>query len=174
MAKTTPLKRHREEETLAEEETNKRQKPSTSSFSSHNDQILSLLNDSDELNQPNNDLTSFLNSLQQDISSDDQNGVLSRVSNVEDSSTSCVSSKEDDVDEEAKETVMQHLLEASDDELGLPSNEFGESNYEMIKNEISQDYVCGDNLLDGFGDAFWELEDEAANYYALLQSELFL
>ncbi|KAJ0247588.1 hypothetical protein HA466_0160280 [Hirschfeldia incana] len=173
MAETTPLKRHREEETLAEEETNKRQKPSSSSSSSYNDQILSLLNDSDELNQPNNDLTSCIISLQQDISSDDQNGAVSEVSNVENSS-SCVSSKEDDVDEENKEKVMQHLLEASDDELGLPNNEFGESNYEMIKNEISQDYVYGDNLLDGFGDAFWELEDEAANYYALLQSQLFL
>lgn len=93
---------------------------------------------------------------------------------MEDSSTSCVSSKEDDVDEESKEKVMQHLLEASDDELGLPSNEFGESNYEMIKNDVSQDYIYGDSLLDGFGDAFWELEDEAANYYTLLQSQLFL
>ncbi|CAF2110221.1 hypothetical protein Bca4012_094615 [Brassica carinata] len=174
MAETTPLKRHREEETLAEEETNKRQKPSSSSFSSYNDQILCLLDDSDELNLPNNDLTSFINALQQDISPDDQNGVVSGVSNVEDSSTSCVSSKEDDVDEENKEKVMQHLLEASDDELGLPNNEFGESNYEMIKNESSQDYVYGDSLLDGFGDAFWELEDEAANYYTLLQSQLFL
>ncbi|KAF8046697.1 hypothetical protein N665_3513s0003 [Sinapis alba] len=174
MAETTPLKRHREEEALAEEETNKRQKPSSSSSSSYNDQIICLLNDSDELNQPNNDLTSFINSLQQEISSDDQNGVVSRVSNVEDSSPSCVSSKEDDVDEENKEKVMQHLLEASDDELGLPNNEFGESHYEMIKNEISQDHVYGDSLLDGFGDAFWELEDEAANYYTLLQSQLFL
>ena len=171
MAETTPIKRHREEETLAEEETNKRQKPSSSSY---NDQILCLLDDSDELNLPNNDLASFIHTLQQDISSDDQNGVVSRVSNVEDSSTSCVSSKEDDVDEESKEKVMQHLLEASDDELGLPSNEFGESNYEMIKNDVSQDYIYGDSLLDGFGDAFWELEDEAANYYTLLQSQLFL
>ncbi|KAL0698916.1 hypothetical protein Bca4012_055038 [Brassica carinata] len=131
MAETSPLKRHREE-TLAEEETNKRQNTSSSSSSSssNNDQILCLLDNSDELNQPHNDLTSFINALQQDISSDDRNGVLSGVSNVEDSSTSCLSSKEDDVDEE-NEKVMQHLLEASDDELGLPSKEFGESNYEL-------------------------------------------
>ncbi|CAF2045663.1 hypothetical protein BRARA_I03153 [Brassica rapa] len=174
MAETTPIKRHREEETLADEEATKRQKPSSSSSSSYNDQILCLLDDSDELNRPNNDLTSFLNALQQEISSDDKNAAVSRVSNVEDSSTSCVSWKEDDVDDENNEKVIQHLLEASDDELGIPNTGFGESNYDMIKNDINQDYVYGNSLLDGFGDAFWELEDEAANYYTLLQSELFL
>ncbi|ESQ34332.1 hypothetical protein EUTSA_v10008900mg [Eutrema salsugineum] len=168
----SPLKRHREEETLAEEDTAKRQKPSSSSSPSYNDQMLCLLSDSEEFNQPNNDLTSFINALQQEFSSDDQNAVVSGVSNVEDS---CVSSKEDDVDDENKEQVMQHLLETTDDELGIPNTEFGGSNYELIKNDISQDYVYnGERLLDGFGDAFWELEDEAANYYTLLQSELFL
>ncbi|CAN6881535.1 unnamed protein product [Brassica oleracea] len=174
MAETTPIKRHREEETLADEEATKRQKPSSSSSSSYNDQILCLLDDSDELNRPNKDLTSFLNALQQEISSDDKNAAVSGVSNVEDSSTSCVSWKEDDVDDENNEKVIQHLLEASDDELGIPTTGFGESNYDMIKNDINQDYVYGNSLLDGFGDAFWELEDEAANYYTLLQSELFL
>ncbi|CAH2033845.1 unnamed protein product [Thlaspi arvense] len=174
MAETTavsPLKRHLEEEYLAEEETTKRKKLSPSSY---NDQILCLLDDSDELNQPNNDLTSFINALQQEISSDDQNAVVSGASNLEDSSDSCVSSKEDEVDDENKEKVMQHLLEASDDELGIPNTEFGGCSYEFIKDEINQDYVNGNSLLDGFGDAFWELEDEAANYYTLLQSELFL
>ncbi|CAH8313227.1 unnamed protein product [Eruca vesicaria subsp. sativa] len=171
MAETTPFKRHREEETLAEEETTKRQKPS---YSSYNDQILCLLEDSDELKQPNNDISSFINALQQEISSaDDQNAAFSGVSNVEDSSISCVSSKEDDVDDENNEKVMQHLLEASDDELGIPNTGFGESKYDMNKNDINQEYVYGNSLLDGFGDAFWELEDEAANYYTLLQSELF-
>ncbi|KAJ0257762.1 hypothetical protein HA466_0085760 [Hirschfeldia incana] len=170
MAETTPIKRRREEETLAEEETIKRQKPSFS----HNDQILCLLDDSDEINQPNNDLTSFINALQQEILSNDKNATVSGVSNVEDSSTSSVSSKEDDVDDENNEKVMQHLLEASDDELGIPNTGFGESNYDMVKNAINQDYVYGTSLLDGFGDAFWELEDVAANYYTLLQSELFL
>ncbi|KAL0695350.1 hypothetical protein Bca4012_062530 [Brassica carinata] len=175
MAETTPFKRHREEETLAEEETTKRQKPSSSSSSSYNDQILCLFDDSDEINQPNNDLTPFINALQQEISSHDKNATVSGVSNVEDSSASSVSSsKEDDVDDENNEKVMQHLLEASDDELGIPNTGFGESNYDMIKNDINQGYVYGNSLLDGFGDAFWELEDEAANYYTLLQSELFL
>ncbi|KAF8103825.1 hypothetical protein N665_0183s0005 [Sinapis alba] len=174
MAETTPIKRHREEETIAEEETTKRQKPSSSS--SYNDQILCLLDDSEELNEPNNDLTSFLNALQQEISSNDKNATVSGVSNVEDSSTSSVSSKEDEADDENNEKVMQHLLEASDDELGIPNTGFGESNYDMIKNDnINEDhYVYGNSLLDGFGDAFWEFEDEAANYYTLLQSELFL
>lgn len=173
MAETSdvsPLKRYREvQETLAEEETNKRQKPSSSSSSSSSyDQILCLLEDSDEQNQHNNDLTSFVNALQQEISSDYQNAVVSRTFNVEDS---CVSSKEEEVeDDNNKEKVMQHLLEASDDELGIPNTDFGESNYE----KINEDYVYGDSLLDGFGDAFWELEDEAANYYTLLQSELFM
>ncbi|KAJ4916561.1 Uncharacterized protein Rs2_02111 [Raphanus sativus] len=174
MAETAPIKRHREEETLPEEETIKRQKPSSSSSSSNNDQILRLLDDSDEINQPNNDLTSFINALQQEISSNDKNATVSGASNVEASSTSSVSSEEDDVDDENNEKVMQHLLEASDDELGIPNTGFGENNYDMIKNDINQDYVYGNSLLDGFGDAFWELEDFAANYYTLLQSELFL
>ncbi|CAA7036223.1 unnamed protein product [Microthlaspi erraticum] len=174
MAETASLKHNRDEETLDKEETTKRQKLSSSCSSSYNEQILCLLNDSDELNQPNNDLTSFINALQQEISSDDPNTVVSGTSSAENSSNSCASSKEDEVDDDNKEKVMQHLLEASDDELGIPNTEFGGSNYEMIKNDINQDYVYGNSLPDGFGDAFWELEDEAANYYTLLQSELFL
>ncbi|CAN8291626.1 unnamed protein product [Cochlearia groenlandica] len=156
MAETIPLKRHREEEeeeqTLIakEEETTKRQK----------------------LNQINNDLTSYLTDLIQE--NHDQK-------EIEDTwNDSCVSSKEieEEVnDDDYKEKVMQHLLEASDDELGIPNNtEFGGSDYEMIKDDVNQDYnyVYGDSLLDGFGDVFWELEDEAANYYTLLQSQLFL
>jgi hypothetical protein len=173
MAETSdvsPLKRYREQETLVEEETNKRQKPTSSSSSASYNQILCLLNDSDEQNQHNNDLTSFINALQQEISSDDQYAVVSETSNVEDSFSSCVSSKEEEVEDDSKEKVMQHLLEASDDELGIPNTDFGESNYE----KANDGYVYGDSLLDGFGDAFWELEDEAANYYTLLQSELFM
>ncbi|CAH8297664.1 unnamed protein product [Eruca vesicaria subsp. sativa] len=172
-AASSPLKRQREEheqETKLQEDT-KRQKPSSSSTSYN--QVHCLLDDE----EAENDLTSLISTLQQEISRDDtnaavfENPALSSLS-CSSSSSSCVSKEEEY--ESDKEKVMKHLLEASDDELGIPSTETGGSNYEMINNETNQDYVNEFSLLDGFCDGLWELEDEAANYYTLLQSELFM
>ncbi|KAH0938268.1 hypothetical protein HID58_005729 [Brassica napus] len=122
-----------------------------------------------------NDLTSQFTTLQQELSTEEQNAVVFEIPAL--SSSSCSSSSscasKDEEYESDKEKVMKHLLEASDDELGIPNTKFGESNYEVVKNESNQDYINGFSLLDGFGDGLWELEDEAANYYTLLQSELF-
>ncbi|KAI3720239.1 hypothetical protein L6452_21152 [Arctium lappa] len=77
-----------------------------------------------------------------------------------------------DDDNDEKERVIRHLLEASDDELGIPS-----------RVESGGDGGGGDDEIGGGGfedfsmavcDGLWELEDEAANYYTLLQSELFM
>ncbi|CAA7031906.1 unnamed protein product [Microthlaspi erraticum] len=175
---SSPLKRQREEkdqEIIIQEE-KKRQKPSSSSSSSY-DQDLCLLYDVEAQNEADDDLTSLITTLQQEISTEEQNAAVFEnpalsSSSCSSSSSSCAS-KEDEYESD-KEKVMKHLLEASDDELGIPNTEMGGSNYEMINSETNQDYVNGFSLLDGFGDGLWELEDEAANYYTLLQSELFM
>ncbi|CAN8235891.1 unnamed protein product [Cochlearia groenlandica] len=169
---SSPLKRQREEnqekENITQEET-KRQKPCSSSScssSSSYDQVQCLL-------EQDNDLTSFITTLHQETSKYDQNATV--LENLAISSSS--SYEEEEEKESDKEKVMKHLLEASDDELGIPNIDIGESNYEMIKSETNQKdyyYVNEFSLLDGFSDGLWELEDEAANYYTLLQSELFM
>jgi hypothetical protein len=62
-----------------------------------------------------------------------------------------------------KEKVIRHLLEASDDELGIPSKVDG--------GDVE---INGGDLSFALCDGLWEIEDEAANYYTLLQSELFM
>nr|GEZ06702.1 hypothetical protein [Tanacetum cinerariifolium] len=69
---------------------------------------------------------------------------------------------ENNDDEDEKERVIRHLLEASDDELGLPAVTKG-------GDDVAEMSYYGD-ICDGL----WELEDEVANYYTLLQSELFM
>ncbi|KAK9074598.1 hypothetical protein SSX86_007196 [Deinandra increscens subsp. villosa] len=73
--------------------------------------------------------------------------------------------------DDEKESVIRHLLEASDDELGIPSRVDGGIN--GGDNGDGGDDVSGS----GYGDflfGLWEIEDEAANYFTLLQSELFM
>ncbi|GMN41820.1 hypothetical protein TIFTF001_011042 [Ficus carica] len=169
----TPSKRQREETTQFMEEFGesfKRQK-------SYND-ILSLLESEED--EPNEDLSSLITTLQQELSySGPESQTTPSSTVVEDyayssssssSFSSCLSpavlKDQDDQEEEEndKERVMRHLLEASDDELGIPNRAVG------------FDGDGGFNGGDGFSlpDGLWELEDEAANYYTLLQSELFL
>ncbi|KAG2322289.1 hypothetical protein Bca4012_056931 [Brassica carinata] len=176
-AASSPLKRQREEheqETMLQEDT-KRQKPSSSSTLFN--QVQCLLYDEEAKNEAEHDLASLITSLQQEISTEEANAaVLANLalssSSCSSSSSSCVS-KEDEYESD-KEKVMKHLLEASDDELGIPNTDSGGSNYELINNETNQDYINEFSLIDGFGNGLWELEDEAANYYTLLQSELFM
>ncbi|GER44627.1 proline-tRNA ligase [Striga asiatica] len=74
------------------------------------------------------------------------------------------------------ESVMRRLLEASDDELGIPSAEemYGNINGNGNGDEIVDGIRSGEDLPFGFVDNLWELEDVAANYYTMLQSELFI
>lgn len=184
----TPLKRQREEETetAAFEET-KRHK-------SYND-ILSFL-DSEE-DEPNEDLSSLITTLQQEITPEvvvfeessktenDQNAPGNHHGSASSSSSSSYSSESSCSKEDDKERVIRHLLEASDDELGIPNMEVGSSNTTSTVSSSIDDYgevgFDGGDNVNGNGnidfalcDGLWALEDEAANYYTLLQSELFM
>lgn len=175
MEETVVPKRPREESQVKEdlddcEEFSKRHKPYNL--------ILSLLESEEE--DSTQDLSPLMTTLQHELittcaSHHDSDTLLSQPQNnstqenltTSISTTSCGNSndivvKEDKGDE--KERVMRHLLEASDDELGIPSRvdhellDFGEDMFPST--------IC---------DGLWELEDiDTANYYALLQSELFL
>ncbi|OWM75952.1 uncharacterized protein LOC116211977 [Punica granatum] len=132
----------------------KRQKPY--------DDILSLLDEEED--DPQQDLSSLITTLQQELSSS--------TSSSGSSSPAAGDAKDGpDGGEDERERVMRHLLEASDDELGLPSisESGGESGAETFDGVAPAEGLMG--LCDG---GLWELEDEAANYYALLQSELFM
>ncbi|KAD7116495.1 hypothetical protein E3N88_03763 [Mikania micrantha] len=82
----------------------------------------------------------------------------------------------DDDDDDEKERVIRHLFEASDDELGIPSRVDDGGDGGGGGGDVTE-HVAGDGY-EGFSfglcDGLWELEDEAANYYTLLQSELFM
>ncbi|XVF43096.1 hypothetical protein PTKIN_Ptkin02bG0012700 [Pterospermum kingtungense] len=198
MAELTPCKRQREETQSSEEHVEAETKRHKSSY---ND-ILSLL-EADE-DEPNQDLSSLITTLQQELSSDsvlddpvpcptttttttatgeaDQENVTisataavatnSTVTGFEDY-TSATSSLKEDEEQGDKESVIRHLLEASDDELGIPNRGEGEGvGVEVV--EFDEGFNNGGNIGFSLCDGLWELEDEAANYYTLLQSELFM
>ncbi|KAK4423755.1 hypothetical protein Salat_1958400 [Sesamum alatum] len=148
----------------------KRQKPYTS--------ILSLLDEEEEEEQPSQDLSAIFTTLEQELSSStscdsvafdfDYAAAEEKESPHQQPIPAVCSSPSSggcaDEDEGVK-SVMRHLLEASDDELGIPNTE---DNYNV---EISS----GENFPFGFADdGLWEFEDVAANYYAVLQTELFM
>ncbi|KAL6570043.1 hypothetical protein OROMI_014557 [Orobanche minor] len=165
-------KRLREEEIIEFDDSypnSKRQKPYNN--------ILSLLDveEGDDEEEPNQDLSVILSTLQHEISFPTASGLDSPPSNSEgDQKTSTVSSaprspsSDDGVyEDERVKSVMRHLLEASDDELGIPNTEEPYSNVDE-KSSI-------ENLpFESVDDGLWELEDVAANYYTMLQSELFM
>ena len=163
MAETTQPKRQREDDHYQCEEDAKRHK-------SYN-QILSILEEEEV--EPNQDLLDIFQSLHQELSSAsfsvDPLQVSASAADVDhrsgfsgESESGSPSSKEDDEEDDGVR-MMRHLLEASDDELGLPNR--SESGEEEINS--------GENAL-FLGDGLWEFEDDAANYYTLLQSELFM
>lgn len=182
MAET--LSKRQREETKNEDcsgEDHKRQK-------SYN-HVLSILDSEEE--EPTQDLSSLITTLQHEISSensgfdplpsasseiDPDNIPATTSTSVEDYSctTSSFSSSPSSVvkdEQEDKEKVMRHLLEASDDELGIPNRDLDVGGF-----DFGFDEDCVFNGKNGFcfSDTLWELEDEAANYYTLLQSELFM
>ncbi|XP_009602666.1 uncharacterized protein [Nicotiana tomentosiformis] len=81
-----------------------------------------------------------------------------------------ISSKEDEVEDD-RNSVIRHLLEASDDELGIPSGD-GSNGVDLTFAEENE--TNGGDFPFALADGLWEFEDEAANYYSLLQSELFM
>ncbi|KAK7407360.1 hypothetical protein VNO78_09209 [Psophocarpus tetragonolobus] len=142
--------------------------------------ILSLLDlEEDESTQ---DLSPLITTLQQEITCASSNNTQDAlflcptqenyqdtltITSLEDGTPSSQVLKEEE-EESDKERVMRHLLQASDDELGIPN---------IVDDGIFGFGENGFNGGDGFSplcDKLWELEDERANYYAFLQSELFL
>ncbi|KAL4318996.1 hypothetical protein GQ457_18G025360 [Hibiscus cannabinus] len=174
MAAPLPSKRQRDEPQSSNDDT-KRHK-------SYN-HILSLLEAEED--EPCQDVSSLITTLQQHLSSDsildlpfptshpatpsggqDNPPTMTDTVSIQDYTTPTSSFKGDEDD--GKEQVIRHLLEASDDELGIPNREEG-----VVGVEFDGGFNNGGNGL-ALCDGLWELEDEAANYYTLLQSELFM
>ncbi|GAU32404.1 hypothetical protein TSUD_220930 [Trifolium subterraneum] len=145
-----------------EESSNKKHKPCNN--------ILSLLDLEEE--ESTQDLSPMMTNLQ-----NDQNNLTSVGCNIleDDSTLACFSThhvlKEEEEDEKVK--VMRHLLEASDDELGIP-NTSGDDDGLIGYGGEDDGFKGGDEFSSLCCDKLWELEDERANYYALSQSELFM
>lgn len=178
-------KRPREEEeekdlNFEQDYSSKRQKPYT--------HILSLLDSEEE--DSTQDLSPLITTLQQEITCASNNDDfqdpllgcptqpidldnLTTMDGLENEAAATseevvVVVKEKEEEESEKEKVMRHLLQASDDELGIPSS--GDGVFEFV----GEDGFNSENGFSSLCDKMWELEDERANYYAFLQSELFL
>ncbi|CAI9775241.1 unnamed protein product [Fraxinus pennsylvanica] len=132
--------------------------------------ILSILDEEPEENEPNQDLSAIFSTLQQELSGDPLTCTVSEAEQdhqpgpAATTTSGCgeCSPKEEEEDDSIK--VIRHLLEASDDELGIPNTN---NKVEEINSGNYNDFAAS-------FDGFWELEDEAANYYTVLQSELFM
>ncbi|GJU32956.1 hypothetical protein Tco_1176545 [Tanacetum coccineum] len=149
MAETQP-KRQRGQEHEQHENLVSCQVEATKRHKTCYNQILSILEDNteDEHQETNQDLTDFFTSLQKELLFSDP---LPKTKNDPEPNV------KEEAEDEDKEMVIRHLLEASDDELGIPNR------------------VANDDVLDvkngGFpvslSDGLWELEDDVANYYSL-------
>lgn len=153
----TQLKRHREE-TQEEEENSKRCKSSLN-------RIISILEDDEEADSKlTQDLSPIFTSLQQELSSgphDAGPGPGQQLGGP-------VGPTKEDADADGV-SVIRHLLEASDDELGIPSGGMDGGD-----NSDEKEMDGGDLTFSLCDDGLWEFEDEAADYYSSLQSELFM
>ncbi|KAL4301952.1 hypothetical protein GQ457_10G029350 [Hibiscus cannabinus] len=160
MAEQMPSKRQREESQKSKQLEPKRQKSCT-------EHILSLLEAEEEEPNPIQELFSVDTYLQQHLSSD---SVLDlpfpptvKADDQENPGTMTNSSTQDyatptpTAGDEEQDDVIRHLLQASDDELGIPNTQPAD-----FHNAFA------------FSDDLWDLEDQAANYYTLLQSQLFM
>nr|ANW12198.1 putative LisH domain-containing protein C1711.05-like protein [Olea europaea subsp. europaea] len=135
------------------------------------DNILSILDEEPEQNEPNQELSAIFSTFQQELTGDplactaseaEQDHHPSAAATTTSGGGEC-SPKEEEEDDSIK--VIRHLLEASDDELGIPNT----------NNRVDEEINYGNyNTFAASFDGFWELEDEAANYYTVLQSELFM
>ncbi|KAI4302141.1 hypothetical protein MLD38_037925 [Melastoma candidum] len=127
----------------------------------YDDMILSLLDDDEDVPGEQDELSSFMNSLQREL---EDSSALSG------SPPSSSFHKEEYVtnesDQEDRERVMRRLLEASDDELGLPSRDEGQGGFGWGEDGF------GDGDERSFCDGGWEIEQEEVEVYeGLVQSE---
>lgn len=134
-------KRPREE---SEDDSPAEKRPCSTSSSSFQS-ILSLLESEEE--SPAEDVSSLISSLQEEICSADAAALAAPAKQA--------------LSEAGGDEVIRHLLEASDLELGIPAED------EEERREAEESGAVGE--ISNY-DVFWELEEEAANYYALFQS----
>ncbi|KAF3620745.1 putative LRR receptor-like serine/threonine-protein kinase GSO1-like [Capsicum annuum] len=163
-----PNKRSREQEEFEE---NKRHK-------SYND-ILSILEEDEEYGLESDPISEtgsdIFTTLQQELEllpsgGDDILGSDLVENNFTGSTPGGTQQQEDD-----RSSVIRHLLEASDDELGIPSGDgINGSDFPLVEENENENETNGGDFPFAISDGLWELEDEAANYYSLLQSELFM
>uniref|UniRef100_A0A5K1AS57 Uncharacterized protein n=2 Tax=Nymphaea colorata TaxID=210225 RepID=A0A5K1AS57_9MAGN len=185
-------KRSREEEEQDDEEQGRTK---NGSF----DDILSLL-ESEEDEPSNPYLSSFMTTLQQELSSSSSSSSSSEPTQPAGTEPDGAQFDRPDplsdvVDAPQPQEVMRYLLEASDDELGIPASpvdpsplerEGGEGEAEAL---LHQSYVEREGIdqldFDEKGlpsgvlereslsfDGLWEMEDQRANYYDFLNSQL--
>ncbi|KAK7307118.1 hypothetical protein VNO77_39904 [Canavalia gladiata] len=149
------------------EENSKRHKPYN--------HILSLLDSEEE--DSTEDLSPLMTTLEQEITcvSNNSDTLLECLpqeyeqENLKASVTCSPQVLKEEEEESDKERMMRHLLEASDDELGIPNSGDG-----LLGFGFEEEGFNGGDGFSSVCDKLWEFEDEKANYYALLQSELFL
>ncbi|KAG8366326.1 hypothetical protein BUALT_Bualt17G0068200 [Buddleja alternifolia] len=169
----TQLKRLREDSSSSEHDDSKRQKP-------YNNDIQNLLEDDIEEPEPSlepsQDLSAIFTTLQQELTFDFETPPCTAAAAEEThlshhhhhSAAECGDAGGGDED---VKSVMRHLLEASDDELGIPNggddDNDNTNNIVGINSDENYEYNFNYNGL-------WEFEDETANYYTVLQSELFM
>ncbi|CAO2829034.1 unnamed protein product [Amaranthus hypochondriacus] len=168
MEEISCLKRQREEETH-DESLFKRQK-------SYKD-IINLLEEEEDV--PVDDLSSLISTLQEEIACSSPSSSVSNPAPSDpyeadpDVPSVGFGSGSGSGSEDENENVMRHLLEASDDELGLPNT----SNITDGFDEVVGGQMDDVDLFSSVGgEGIWEFEDyEASNYYSLLQStEIFI
>ncbi|CAA3021227.1 Hypothetical predicted protein [Olea europaea subsp. europaea] len=162
-------KRHREEsheQVFELEDSNSKRNKSY-------DNILSILDEEPEQNEPNQELSAIFSTFQRELTGDPLACTASEaeqdhhpsaaVTTTTSGGGECSPKEEEEDDDSIK--VIRRLLEASDDELGIPNT----------NNRVDEEINSGNyNTFAASFDGFWELEDDAANYYTVLQSELFM
>ncbi|KAL2226081.1 uncharacterized protein LOC105159948 [Sesamum indicum] len=181
MAETQP-KRLREEPLREDSSSEFDDSGATSKRHKPYNTILNLLEQEEDDGEPSHepghelsqDLSAIFTTLQQELSS--STSCDSTTTFDFDSLPSTAAVEEPDpslhptaTEDDGVKSVMRHLLEASDDELGIPNRSDEIENNVEILNSVG-------NFPFGFTEheGLWELEDEAANYYTVLQSELFM
>ncbi|KAG8383100.1 hypothetical protein BUALT_Bualt05G0149600 [Buddleja alternifolia] len=159
MAETQP-KRLREESHVEniEFDDSKRQKQYNN--------IFSLLDEEEEERETTQDFSSIFTTLEQELSSSTTSPPCTAEEEAAHHQQIPTAGHSEDVT-----SVIRHLLEASDDELGIPNVEDNDNKLEINSAENFSNFDFSDNYYDN---CLWEIEDVDASYYNVMQSELYM
>nr|GMD27476.1 uncharacterized protein LOC109166109 [Ipomoea batatas]GME09840.1 uncharacterized protein LOC109166109 [Ipomoea batatas] len=156
----TQPKRQRGEAIEEEEEASKRHKYSYN-------HLMSILDEEEEDNDKSvQDLSAILTALQQELCSPSSSPSPATAAGEAEPPAGVTASSEEDENGD-RFSVIKHLLEASDDELGIPAGG-------GVDGAGAGAGAGADFPAISLSDGLWELEDESANYYSLLHSQLFM